>query len=187
MDKHPEEQPPIQSETQEKMGLLWLTDLHRKLETIRALRLRLVREQESFSEDEAMDLVLNINANLAMLVETEIKPLAANRGEWTILKTSIEESLVEADCDTLDPDDPEFFSFYTRYVDIVLGEIEKALELYGMKVSPWPTSPDVVGIAWAAIEKEAASLALQKIQIKWDTIKLRRREPREPPKEEDDG
>ena len=176
----------------EKLGILWLEDLHRKAEAIRSLQMMLVRTVDDISEDEALELVNRIEYALNILLEQEIRPVAENRDDWEIFREEAEKMLGAEGLLDLDPSDEAFFAQYLRYIDIVMGRIERFLEYWGMKVTPYPPNPDYVGAAWKEIVREARSRAerlLREAEQPWfsGTKRAKPNEPEESEPEEPDG
>jgi len=149
----------------EKMGILALQDLHRKFEDIRALQRQMAADFERKSELELLDLSNRIYTSISILVSQEVKPLAVNRGEWEDYVQEVSSELAKAGVKTLNPEDDAYFSKFLTWVNVVLGVSERFLESWGMKLTPIPVQPDLVGEAWRLIEDEAKKEFLREVQI----------------------
>jgi len=149
----------------EKMGFMALQDLHRKFEDIRALQRQMSTDFERKSELELLDLSNRIYVNLSILISQEIRPLAENRGHWEDYLQDVQSRLAEAGVAKLDPKDDAYFSKFLVWVNTVLGVSEKWLEQWGMKLTPIPAQPDLVGEAWRLIVDEARKEFLREVAI----------------------
>lgn len=147
----------------EKLGIYWLQSLHRKLEHVRSLTFALTKLADELTDDEALERMSAMDSLLNSILETEIRPLAENRGQWRTFERDAQLRLHHEGLQELDPGDADFFSKYLRYVDIILGLIEQRLENWGLKLTPNPPMPDVVGITWDAIETEIRASAQKRI------------------------
>ena len=137
--------------TYEKMGILWLTDLHRKLESIRSLQMQLANDFTRKSELEQLNLVTRIDMSLHLLLEQEIRPLAENRGAWESFQEEIDRTLRERGIEKIAPADDDYYGKFFVYVNVTLGRIEKSLEEWGLKITPYPPQEDIVAQAWEII------------------------------------
>ena len=137
---------PLGSETLEKLGIIFLANRENDMQRIRAALISFVRNFEHMTEDERVEKLAVIDAELTAVLST-FRALAENRGEDEEMEDEIRDGMTRRGIERLDPNHSEYYSHYIIYANEVLRTLVKYMEKWRMLVGllvPMEDSAEVI-------------------------------------------
>ena len=163
---------PPGSETFEKLGIVFLMNVENAMQRIRAALISFVRNFEHLTEDERVEKLAVIDAELTAVLST-FRALAENRGEDEEMEDEIRDGMTRRGIERLDPDHSDYYSHYIVYAHEVLRTLVKYMEKWRMLVGLLVPMEDSAEVLHENAVSEIVSRAKRTMNVKYGVSEKR--------------